>query len=62
MKSDGVKDILEWMEKEIKEHKKGMVGYSGWDDYAHKQVELDLMIKWKISTEKYMKKLKHQGE
>lgn len=62
MKSEGVKDIVEWMKKEIKAKQKPMKDYSTWDDYGVASAELAQMVKWKISTEKYMKKLKHQGE
>ena len=62
MKSEGVRDIVKWMEQQIKEKKQEMKDYLGWDDMGNKQSELDQMIAWKISTEKYMKKLKHNGE
>ena len=62
MKSEGVRDIVKWMEQQIKEKKQEMKDYVGWGDMGNKQSELDQMISWKISTEKYMKKLKHQGE
>jgi hypothetical protein len=62
MKSEGVRDIVKWMEQQIKEKKKEMKDYIGWEDMGNKQSELDQMISWKISTEKYMKKLQHQGE
>lgn len=62
MKSEGVKDIVEWMNKEIKAKQEKMKDYSAWDDYGAAGAELAQMVKWKISTEKYMKKLKHQGE
>ena len=58
MKSDGVRDIVKWMEQQIKEKKQEMKDYVGCDDMGNKQSELDQMISWKISTEKYMKKLK----
>ena len=62
VKSEGVRDIVKWIEQQIKEKKQEMKDYVGWDDMGNKQSELDQMISWKISTEKYMKKLKHQGE
>lgn len=62
MKSDGVKDIVEWMKEEIKTKQEKMKDYSAWDDYGVEAAELAQMVKWKISTEKYLKKLKHQGE
>ena len=62
VKSEGVRDIVKWIEQQIKEKKQEMKDYVGWDDMGNKQSELDQMISWKISTEKYMKKLKHNGE
>lgn len=63
MKSDGVKDVVKWMEEQIKLKKASMgKDYSAWDDLGVGQSELAVMVSWKISTEKYMKKLKHNGE
>ena len=62
MKSEGVKDIVEWMEDRIKDKKESMENYSVWDDMGLAASELNVMISWKVSTEKYMKKLKYQGE
>ena len=62
MKSEGVKDIVKWMEDQIKDKKESMENYSVWDDMGLAASELNVMISWKVSTEKYMKKLKHQGE
>ena len=62
MKSEGVKDIVEWMEDRIKGKKESMENYSVWDDMGLAASELNVMISWKVSTEKYMKKLKYQGE
>lgn len=62
MKSEGVKDIVEWMKQEIKAKQQDIKDYPGFNDYGVMHAELAQMVKWKISTEKYMKKLKHQGE
>lgn len=67
MKSEGVKDILDWLEIRCKSLKadlddsKGDI-YSGdyFTDRAEARFQEALSIK--ISVEKYMKKLKHQGE
>lgn len=62
MKSEGVKDVVKWMEEQIKVKKKQMEFYDPWSDMGRDQDMLNQMIAWKISTEKYMKKLKHNGE
>lgn len=62
MKSEGVRDIVEWMEQQIKDKKKKMRHYDAWSDMGTEKAVLDKMIAWKISTEKYMKKLQHNGE
>lgn len=74
MKSEGVKDVVKWMEDQIKAQKQRVdeankhhsciqeVG----DFYdrcrEHEKTVLDTMVSWKISTEKYMKKLRHEGQ
>lgn len=70
MKSDGVKDVLKLIEKRCKELNKQIDdekrGYDSWysdDAYLRVlKVRLDECVALKISTEKYMKKLRYQGE
>lgn len=77
MKSEGVKDIVEWMKEQIKlqklevdEASKRQRTFGMFEDCgasydsaaAAEKAKLDVMVSWKISTEKYMKKLRHQGE
>ena len=75
MKSEGVKDIVKWLEGQINEQKAeieraerenrsyGMYEDCG-DFYREKLVEartkLNTLVSVKISTEKYMKKLRHE--
>lgn len=68
-KSDGVKDILEWLEtrckvlkQELEESKKNRNLFQ--DTYFLDQDETRLQeaVNIKVSVEKYMKRLKHQGE
>lgn len=61
-KSDGVRDIVKWMKAEIKEAKKELELDCSHDFYMLRTAEIGQMISWKISTEKYMKKLIQQGE
>ena len=75
MKSEGVKDVVNWLKKEIKEAKKaydraienrrnfGM--YEDCGEYYREnesvaKAVLDELVRVKISTEKYYKKLKHE--
>ncbi|MGL4583645.1 MAG: hypothetical protein ACRCVU_11775 [Flavobacterium sp.] len=77
MKSEGVRDIVKWMQEKIKEQKLNVqqavkdVSHLGHfedcGDYYHsklnkEQAILVMMVSWKASTEKYMKKLQHNGE
>lgn len=62
MKSEGVRDIVKWMDQQIKDKKNQMKDYDVWSDMGAEAAVLDQMIAWKISTEKYMKKLQHNGE
>lgn len=66
-KSEGVKDVLEWLEVRCKalkadfEDSKGDVYSDGYfADQAEARFKEALCIK--VGVEKYMKKLKHQGE
>ena len=66
-KSEGVKDVLEWLEVRCKalkadfEDSKGDIYNDGFfADRSEARFHEALSIK--VSVEKYMKKLKHQGE
>lgn len=50
------------MDQQIKDKKNQMKDYDVWSDMGAEPAVLDQMIAWKISTEKYMKKLQHNGE
>ena len=74
MKSEGVKDIVKWMEARIKEQKAVLEGLKSrhssiyevgeFYDSQRREAEtrLQQMVEWKVSTEKYMKKLRHEGQ
>lgn len=74
MKSDGVKDVFKWLEQKCKEQKKevdrleemclGPWGflYRDGDEILKAKERLQAYVDIKIGVEKYMKKLKHQGE
>lgn len=77
MKSEGVKDIVKWLEEQCKEAKKDMLqakedkrqfgifedcGEFYETEYLLAEKKLETLVQVKISTEKYMKKLRHQGE
>lgn len=75
MKSEGVKDIVKWLDKECKKAKVKVLNAqkerqsSAWwsHDYLDNQIviaeaELQKLVEVKISTEKYMKKLRHEGQ
>lgn len=65
MKSEGVKDIVKWLDKRCKELKKEVDDRSVFgDDYFQDQARARFQecLSIKISTEKYMKLLRHQGE
>lgn len=74
MKSEGVKDVVTWMEAELRKQQANVdaaekryspvPGIGEFYDRIREQerARLETMISWKISTEKYMKKLRHQGE
>jgi len=76
-KSDGVQDIVKWLEqrckdrkKDVEEAEKGVRALGMFEDcgdfyreqLATAQAALAEAVSIKISTEKYMKKLRHQGE
>jgi len=77
MKSEGVKDVVKWLRKEIRKAKKelesakkdraefGMYEDCG-DSYEGNVIEaqsaLDTLIRIKIKTERYAKKLKYQEQ
>ena len=75
MKSEGVKDVVKWLENEIKKAKvnheqaikdrKNFGMYEDCGEYYHQNeavatAVLDELVRVKISTEKYAKKLKHE--
>lgn len=75
MKSEGVKDVVKWLEGEIKKAKvnyeqaikdrKNFGMYEDCGEYYHQneavaKAVLDELVRVKISTEKYAKKLKHE--
>lgn len=75
MKSEGVKDVVKWLNGEIKKAKEnheqaikdrknfGMYEDCGEYYYQNEAVAkavLDELVRVKISTEKYSKKLKHE--
>ncbi len=75
MKSEGVKDIVKWLEGQIKEQKavveraerdnRSLGMYEDCGDYyrenlAVARAKMDTLVSVKISTEKYMKKLRHE--
>ncbi|WNA15750.1 hypothetical protein XaC1_107 [Xanthomonas phage XaC1] len=75
MKSEGVKDIVVWLENECKKAKAKVLQAkaerkdSHWlsHEYLDKQIEiaeaeLDTLVRVKISTEKYMRKLRHEAQ
>jgi hypothetical protein len=73
-KSDGVQEIVRWMNEQIKLQKERVVKAENAPSFSYDQGEflyrhreeettrLRTMVEWKISTEKYMKKLRHQAE
>lgn len=75
MKSEGVKDVVKWLEEECKKAKKNVeyckserkgCHYTMFDYYEENikiaEARLDELVRVKKSTEKYMKKLRYQGE
>lgn len=77
MKSDGVKDVVKWLEEECKKAKKEIEEaqedkrkfgiFEDCGDFYETELllakkKLETLVQVKISTEKYMKKLRHQGE
>lgn len=74
MKSDGVQDVFKWLEQKCKEQKKvvdeledlcrGSCGflYRNSDEILIAKERLQAYVDIKIGVEKYMKKLRHQGE
>lgn len=74
LKSDGVQDVVRWMEADLKKQKARLdeasqqrssiysVGEFYDSERRAEEIRLQTMVEWKISTEKYLKKLRHQGE
>lgn len=76
-KSEGVKDIVKWLDEKLKKKKllveqaskesKAFTIDNEYGDFLDEcfkieKAEFDTMLSLKISIEKYMKKLQHQGE
>lgn len=73
-KSDGVKDVFKWLEKECKAQKKRLDAiikekekgtYYWFSDMGEsivreEEIRLETLVNIKISVEKYMKKLRHK--
>lgn len=74
MKSDGVQDVFKWLEQKCKDQKKvvdeledlchGSWGflYRNGEELPLAKERLQAYVDIKIGVEKYMKKLRHQGE
>ena len=74
MKSDGVQDVFKWLEQKCKDQKKvvnkledlchGPWGflYRDSEELLVAKERLQAYVDIKIGVEKYMKKLRHQGE
>ena len=77
MKSEGVKDIVQWLEEQCKKaklevenaktDKRNFGMYEDCGEFYETELllaekHLKTLVQVKISTEKYMKKLRHQGE
>jgi len=72
MRSEGVKDVVKWMEQQIKAQRavvaearkrRGCITeISEFYDNIREREEacLQQMVAWKVSTEKYMRKLRHE--
>jgi len=61
-KSEGVKDCVKWLVEQIKleqeQQNRSLFWYDDTTDYNER---INIMIRIKISLEKYAKKLKHQA-
>ncbi len=77
MKSEGVKDIVEWLEDKCKEAKAEVescerecnaMGHFGdcgefyYSELKMARARLKTLVEVKIGAEKYMKKLRHEGQ
>ena len=73
MKSDGVKDVFEWLKQKCKDQKKVVDkledlcrGSGGFYRYGEELIRakerLQAYVDNKIGVEKYMKKLRYRGE
>ena len=74
MKSDGVQDVFKWLEQKCKDQKKVVDeledlcrgSWSFWhgdsEELSLAKERLQAYVDIKIGVEKYMKKLRHQGE
>ncbi|MDI6977201.1 hypothetical protein [Serratia sp. Se-RSBMAAmG] len=77
MKSEGVKDVVKWLEEEIKDAKKELefakknqADFGRYEDcgdsydsmVVEAQVKLSTLVSIKIQTERYAKKLKYEEQ
>ena len=75
-KADGVSDIVKWMDEQLKAQTKAVesarkdrASFGMYEDCGEfyvtrvyeEEARLATMLSWKISTEKYMKKLRHEA-
>lgn len=73
-KSDGVFEVVEWMKAELKKqkavvdeankHHSSIATVGDFYDECRREEEIRLrtMVSWMVSTEKYAKKLRHEGQ
>lgn len=67
MKSEGVMDVVVWLKKEVRKAKKELDSvkkeFSDYDiSVIEAQANLNALVRVKIKTERYAKKLKYQGQ
>lgn len=67
MKSEGVMDVVVWLKKEVRKAKKELDSvkkeFSDYDiSVIEAQANLNALVRIKIQTERYAKKLKYQEQ
>lgn len=67
MKSEGVMDVVVWLKKEVRKAKKELDSvkkeFSDYDiSVIEAQANLNALVRVKIQTERYAKKLKYQEQ
>ncbi len=67
MKSEGVMDVVVWLKKEVRKAKKELDSvkkeFSDYDiSVIEAQANLNALVRVKIKTERYAKKLKYQEQ